>query len=45
MRAWYLGPASTAPTVDLKGNPLMVGALYFNTTSNTIKVWNGTSWT
>ena len=40
----YLGAKATAPTVDNSGNPLIVGALYFNTTSNTMFVWNGTAW-
>jgi hypothetical protein len=40
----YLGSKSTAPTVDNDGNTLLTGALYFNTVSNSMKVWNGTSW-
>lgn len=40
----YLGPKATAPTVDNDGNTLLVGALYFNTTSNQMKVWDGSSW-
>jgi hypothetical protein len=40
----YLGAKATAPTVDNSGNPLVVGALYFNTTSNAMFVWNGTAW-
>lgn len=40
----YLGAKATAPTVDNSGNALIVGALYFNTTSNGMFVWNGTAW-
>lgn len=40
----YLGAKATAPTVDNDGNTLLVGALYFNTTSNFMKVWDGSSW-
>ncbi len=40
----YLGAKSTAPTVDNDGNPLQTGALYFNTVSNTMFVYTGSSW-
>jgi hypothetical protein len=40
----YLGAKSTAPTVDNDGNPLQAGALYFNTVSNTMFVYSGSSW-
>lgn len=40
----YLGAKATAPTVDNSGDALIVGAMYFNTTSNTMFVWNGTAW-
>ena len=40
----YLGAKSTAPTVDNDGNPLQAGALYFNTVSNTMFVYTGSSW-
>jgi hypothetical protein len=42
--ALYLGAFAVAPTVDNEGDPLQVGALYWNTGSNTIFVWNGTVW-
>jgi parallel beta-helix repeat protein len=41
----YLGAKDTAPTTDNEGQPLQEGALYFNTVSNILFVWNGTSWT
>ena len=40
----YLGPKSSNPSVDNDGNTLLTGALYFNTSSNSMKVWNGSSW-
>jgi hypothetical protein len=40
----YLGTKSSAPTVDNDGNPLVAGALYFNTSTNEMKVYDGTQW-
>jgi hypothetical protein len=40
----YLGQKSTAPTLDNDGNALLAGALYFNTVSNSMKVYTGTVW-
>lgn len=40
----YLGAKTSDPTTDNDGNPLQTGALYFNTTSTTFRVYNGTSW-
>ena len=40
----YLGPKASDPTVDNDSNTLLVGALYFNTTSNVLKYWTGSSW-
>lgn len=40
----YLGAKSSDPTVDNDGDPLNAGDLYFNTTSDSLKVYNGTSW-
>ena len=40
----YLGAKAVDPTVDNYGNPLIVGALYFNTTDDIMKVWDGASW-
>jgi phage-related tail fiber protein len=40
----YLGAKSSPPSVDNDGNPLVTGALYFDTTANEMRVWNGTSW-
>ena len=41
----YLGAKSSAPTVDNDGNALLVGSLYFNTTTNIMNVRSsGGSW-
>ena len=40
----YLGSKSSAPTVDNDGNALVSGALYFDSTSNAMKVYDGSSW-
>lgn len=40
----YLGPKASDPTVDNDGDALIDGALYFNTTTNVIKYWDGSSW-
>lgn len=40
----YLGDKAIAPTADNDGNPLLVGALYFDTVSNMIRVWDGSAW-
>jgi alpha-tubulin suppressor-like RCC1 family protein len=41
----YVGGYRNDPTVDGLGNPLVAGAIYFNTSVNEIRVYNGTSWT
>jgi hypothetical protein len=40
----YLGPKSTAPSVDNDGNALVTGALYWNSTSNEMFAWTGSAW-
>jgi hypothetical protein len=40
----YLGAKEAAPTTDNNGNPLIVGALYFNTTNDNMYVWDGATW-
>jgi len=40
----YLGDASSNPSVDTAGNALENGALYFNTSDNTMYVFNGSTW-
>ena len=40
----YLGAKASDPTVDNDGDALTTGDLYFNTGSNELKVYNGSSW-
>jgi hypothetical protein len=40
----YLGPKSTAPTVDNDGNPLTAGVIYYNTTDGNMYVYSGSVW-
>ena len=40
----YLGPSATAPTVDPDGSSLDVGDLYFDTASQTMKVYSSSGW-
>ena len=40
----YLGAKSSAPTLDNDGDALLTGALYWNTTSNQLFVWDGSAW-
>lgn len=40
----YLGPKSSAPTLDNDGNALLTGAIYFDTTKQALQVYTGTIW-
>lgn len=40
---WY-GSLASNPTLDPNGNAMTAGDVYFNTTSNELRVYNGTSW-
>jgi hypothetical protein len=40
----YLGSKPTDPALDNDGNALITGALYFNTSSNVMRVYNGATW-
>ena len=40
----YLGAKASDPTVDNDGDPLDAGDLYFNTGTNKIRVYDGSSW-
>jgi hypothetical protein len=42
--ALYLGAFAVAPTEDNEGDPLQVGALYWNTAANELYVWDGINW-
>jgi hypothetical protein len=40
----YLGVKASDPTLDNDGNALVSGALYFSSTENIMKVYDGASW-
>lgn len=40
----YLGPKAAEPTLDNDGHALITGALYYNTASLEMRVFNGTVW-
>jgi len=40
----YLGAKAASPTVDNDGNPLITGALYWNSAANEMRVWSGSTW-
>jgi SpoU rRNA methylase family enzyme len=40
----YLGDKASDPTLDNDGNALLTGALYFNTITDAMRVYNGTAW-
>lgn len=40
----YLGAKTSDPTLDNDGNALVAGALYFNSSSGTMKVYTGSAW-
>lgn len=40
----YLGAKASDPTTDNDGDALITGALYFNSTSNDMRVYNGSAW-
>jgi hypothetical protein len=40
----YLGVKSSAPATDNDGGALLTGALYFNSTNNTMNVFTGSAW-
>ena len=40
----YLGSKASNPSTDNDGDALNAGDLYFNTTSNTLKVYSGSAW-
>lgn len=41
----YLGAKSSPPSVDNDGNPLLTGALYWDTSTNALNVYTGSAWT
>ena len=43
-RSTYLGELNADPTLDGNGDPVMIGAEYFNTVQNKLKVYTSTGW-
>ena len=41
----FLGAKASDPVLDNQGNPLVVGVMYFNTTSGTLRIYDGSVWT
>ena len=41
----YLGSKNADPTTDNDGNPIIVGALYWNAPLAKMKAWDGSAWT
>lgn len=41
----YLGTKVSDPSLDNENEPLLVGALYFNSVDSELLVWSGTIWT
>jgi len=44
IQSLYLGAFVSPPTADSLGNPIAVGAMYFDITLDAAYVWNGSSW-
>lgn len=40
----FLGTKASDPTVDNQGNALVVGVMYFNSVSGTLRIWTGSVW-
>ena len=40
----YLGDAASAPTTTLNGNSITSGVMYFDTTADLMRIYNGSSW-
>ena len=40
----FLGTKASDPTVDNQGNPLVVGVMYYNSVSGTLRIWTGAEW-
>ena len=40
----YLGAKASAPTTDNDGDALLTGAIYWNTTDDSLYLWDGAAW-
>jgi len=41
---FFLGTATSNPTLDLNGDPVTSGDWYFNTSDNTTRIYDGSNW-
>lgn len=41
----FLGAKTSDPTIDNQGNPLVIGVMYYNTVSGTLRIYDGIAWT
>ena len=41
----FLGAKTSDPTIDNQGNPLVIGVIYYNTVTSTLRIWTGVEWT
>jgi hypothetical protein len=41
---FFLGTATSNPTVDLNGDPVTAGDWYFNTVDNSTRIYDGSAW-
>jgi hypothetical protein len=44
IQQFYLGAQSSNPTVDGNGDPVTAGDWYFNTSDNTTRIYDGSTW-
>ncbi len=44
INAFYLGTSASNPTVDGNGDAVTAGDWYFNTSDNTTRIYNGSTW-
>lgn len=44
INAYFLGPRSSDPATDGSGNPLVAGAVYYNTGSGDLRLYTGSTW-
>ena len=40
----FLGAKTSDPTIDNQGNPLVIGVMYYNTVTSTLRIWTGVEW-
>lgn len=40
----FLGAKTSDPALDNEGNPLVIGVMYYNTVSGTLRIWDGVEW-